>query len=143
VTGGEVLARFLPDGPQPQPPVALAVFWPEAEYRAMITQRSGLTALLGATWDECRGRTERYCVLVDGNGFRTRQLPGDAGGFEAFLAARGVAEPSEDDLVAYPDLRTVDASAMTWWPPQRNGLCWCRSGAKYKRCCRPRGSDAS
>jgi hypothetical protein len=80
-------------------------------------------------------------VLVDSNGFRTRQLPGNAGGFEAFLAARGVAKPSEDDLLAYPDLRTVDTSAMTWWPPQRNAPCWCRSGAKYNRCCRPRGSD--
>lgn len=28
----------------------------------------------------------------------------------------------------------------TPWPPSRNDLCWCGSGAKYKRCCavRPR-----
>jgi len=142
VASDETLIRFLPDGPQPQPPVALAVFWSRSEHRAMITRWPRLTALLGATWDACRERTERYCVLVDNNGFRARQLPGDAGEFEAFLAARGVAEPSEEDLLSYPDLRTVDVSAMTSWPPERNAVCWCSSGAKYKRCCRPRGSGA-
>jgi uncharacterized protein YchJ len=24
------------------------------------------------------------------------------------------------------------------WPPERNAPCWCGSGQKYKRCCRPR-----
>lgn len=23
------------------------------------------------------------------------------------------------------------------WPPGRNDACWCRSGSKYKKCCRP------
>ncbi len=80
----ETLVRFWPDGPQPQPPVALAVFWSRSEHRAMITRWPRLTAVLGATWDECRQRTERYCVLVDNNGFRARHLPGNAGEFEAF-----------------------------------------------------------
>jgi SEC-C motif len=143
VVSHETLVRFLPDGPQPEAAVALAVFWSRSEHQAMIARWPRLTALLGATWDECRQRTERYCVLVDNNGFRVRQLPGDAGEFETFLAATGVAEPSEEDLLAYPDLRTVDASSMTSWPPERNALCWCCSGAKYKRCCRPRGLDAT
>ncbi len=136
----QTLVRFLPDGPQPQPLVALAVFWSRSEHRDQNTRWPRLTALLGATWDACRQRTERYCVLVDNNGFRARQLPGKADQFEAFLTARGATEPSEEDLLAYPDLRTVDVSAMTSWPPERDALCWCFSGAKYKRCCRPRGS---
>ena len=135
----EAVVRFLPDDPQSTTPVALAVFWSEPEYRAVIARWPRVAALLGATWDECRRRTERYCVLVEDHGFRTVQLPGDASGFETYLAVTGVSEPSERDLFAYPDLRTVDGVAMTSWPPERNAPCWCRSGLKYKRCCRPRG----
>jgi SEC-C motif len=137
----ETVARFLPDDPQSKAPVALAVFWPESEHRAVIARWPRLAAFLGTTWDECRRRTERYCVLVDSNGLKTVLLPGDVGGFEAFLAVTGVAEPSERDLLAYPDLRTVDGSRMTSWPPASKAPCWCRSGVRYKRCCRPRGSD--
>jgi hypothetical protein len=139
-TNEEIVVRFLPGDPRSHAPVALAVLWPESEHRAVIARWPRLAAFLGTTWDECRRRTERYCVLVDDNGFRTVQLPGDAGGFEAFLAVKGVAEPSERDLLAYPDLRTVDGSGLRPWPPARNAPCWCRSGVKYKRCCRPRGS---
>jgi hypothetical protein len=141
VTSEETDVRILPAGPQPKTQVALAVVWSESEYRAVTARWPGLAAFLGTTWDECRQRTERYCVLVGANGLRAVQLPGDAGGFEAFLAATGVAEPSEEDLLAYPDLRTVDGSCMTSWPPASKASCWCGSGLRYKRCCRPRGSD--
>lgn len=68
--------RFLPDDPQSTTPVALAVFWCEPEHRAVIARWPRLAALLGATWDECRRRTERYCVLVEDNGFRTSSYRG-------------------------------------------------------------------
>ncbi len=135
------MVRFLPDDPQSKAPVALAVFWPESEHRVLIARRPRLAAFLGTTWDESRRSTERYCVLVDNNGFRTVLLPGDVDGFEAFLAVTGVAEPSERDLFAYPDLRTVDGSCFRSWPPVSKVSCWCGSGLRYTRCCRPRGSD--
>jgi hypothetical protein len=135
------VARSLAGDRQSKVQVALAVFWPESEHRAMVARWPRLAAFLGTTWDECRQRTERYCVLVNDNGLRAVQLPGDVGGFEAFLAATGVAEPSEQDLLAYPDMRTVDESCMTSWPPASKASCWCGSGLRYKRCCRPRGSD--
>jgi hypothetical protein len=114
------LVRFLPDRSPSDAPVALAVFWPESQYRAVIARWPGLAALLGSTWDECRARTQRYCLLVDGHGLRVMQLAGDAAGLGACLAAAGVVDPSESDLSAYPDLRTVDSAAMTVWPPERN-----------------------
>jgi hypothetical protein len=134
----EALVRFLPDQSQSDASVALAVFWPEPQYRAAIARWPGLAALLGSTWDECRARTQGYCLLVDGHGLRIMQVPGDAAGLGEHLAAAGVAQPSERDLAAYPDLRTVAPAAMTAWPPERNARCWCGSGVKYKRCCRPR-----
>lgn len=133
------LVRFLPDDPQSTAPVALAVVWPTTQHREMITRWPQLAAFLGATWDECRQRTERYCTLVAGHGLRTVLLSGDVSGFEVFLASTGTAAPSELDLFAYPDLRTVDRSCMTSWPPASKTPCWCGSGARYKRCCRPRG----
>jgi hypothetical protein len=64
----EALVRFLPGRSQSDAPVALAVVWPEPQYRAVIARWPGLAALLGSTWDECRVRTQRYCVLADGHG---------------------------------------------------------------------------
>jgi hypothetical protein len=133
--------RILPPDPQSKAPVALAVFWPAPEHEAMTARWPQLAAFLGTTWDECRRGTERYCVLVADNGLRTALLPGDAAGFEAFLAATGIGEPSQRDLLTYPDLRTIDRSCMTSWPPASKAACWCGSGARYKRCCRPRGPD--
>jgi len=138
----EALVRFLPDDPAVRSPGGVGGVLARAEYQAVIARWPQLAALLGRTWDECRRRTERYCVVVDGNGLRTVQVPGDAAGLGEYLAATGVAEPSERDLVAYPELRTVASSAMTAWPPERNAPCWCGSGVKYKRCCRPRGLTA-
>jgi len=134
----EALVRFLPGRSQSDAPVALAVVWPEPQYRAVIARWPGLAALLGSTWDECRVRTQRYCVLADGHGLRIMQEAGDAAALGEHLAAEGVAQPSERDLAAYPDLRTVAPTAMTAWPPERNARCWCGSAAKHKRCCRPR-----
>jgi len=134
----EALVRFLPGRSQSDAPVALAVVWPEPQYRAVIARWPGQAALLGSTWDECRVRTQRYCVLADGHGLRIMQVAGDAAALGEHLAAEGVAQPSERDLAAYPDLRTVAPTAMTAWPPERNARCWCGSGAKHKRCCRPR-----
>ena len=104
----------------------MAVLWPESERPAVIARWPRLAAFLGSTWDECWRRTERYCVLVDNNGVRTVLLPGDVGGFEAFLAVTGGAEPSQRDLLAYPDLSTVDGSWMTSWPLAGKASCWCR-----------------
>jgi hypothetical protein len=44
---------------------------------------------------------------VEQQGLRVQQLPGDVSGFATFLAARKVTEPGKDDLISYPDLRTV------------------------------------
>jgi hypothetical protein len=119
----------------------LSVFWPESEHRNVITRWPHLSDHLGSTWDEHRQQTERHCALVDRAGHKVNQLPGNVADFELFLAGIGSRTPSVDDLLAYPDLRTV-TSAMTPWPPTRTDACWCGSGRKYKKCCRPHGLGA-
>lgn len=128
------------DGSHQYSAAALSVFWPESEYRAVIARWPGLSAHLGSTWDEHRQRTEQYCVAVDRRELRVQQIAGDIAGFERFLMARSVTTPTEKDLQEYPDLRTV-STALVAWPPNHFAPCWCGSGRKYKKCCRPRGQD--
>jgi len=63
----------------------------------------------------------------------------DVPALAAHVARAGLAEP--DEVVRHDHLVERDAAgAGERWPPPRNGPCWCRSGAKYKRCCgRPQG----
>jgi len=116
----------------------LSVYWPEPEYHKLMARWPSLSEHLGVTWDEHRQRTERQCAFVDRAGHKVSQLPGDVDGFEAFLAGRDATRFSAEDLLAYPDLRTV-AMPMVPWPPARTAVCWCGSGRRYKQCCRPHG----
>jgi SEC-C motif len=117
---------------------AVVVFWPQAQYEAVIARWPQLVEHLGATWEEHRQRTERDCAVIDRDGLAVNQMAGDVGDFAAFLARRGATRPDKDDLHAYPDLRDATAE-MVAWPPDRTGPCWCGSRRKYKQCCRPHG----
>lgn len=114
-------------------------FWPEPQHRALIGRWPHLADRMGATWDEHRRRIERYCALAERDTrMAVNQVSVDLGGFEAFLARRGVTTPTGDDLNAYPDVRHATAR-FSAWPPDRTAACWCGSGRKYKQCCRPYG----
>jgi hypothetical protein len=126
------------DGTYQYSTAALSVFWPEAEYAKLAARWPHLTAHVGATWDEHRHQVERHCALVDRDGHAVNQLRGDFGDLEEFLTGIGITSPTADDLRAYPDLQTA-TTAMASWPPARTAPCWCGSGHKYKRCCRPHG----
>jgi hypothetical protein len=130
------------DGTYRYSATALSVFWPEPEYRAVIARSPHLSAHLGATWDEHRQRTEQHCAVMDRHELRVNQFAADVASFERFLAAKSVATPSEEDLQAYPDMRTV-TTALAAWPPAHYASCWCGSGRKYKKCCRPHGQGVA
>jgi len=115
----------------------LSVFWPETEHGKLIARWPRLAAEVGATWDEHRQQVERHCAFVTRAGHRVNQVPGDVSGFEVFLQDKRISNPSSQDLLAYPDLRTQPT--MVPWPPARTAACWCGSGRKYKQCCRPHG----
>lgn len=125
------------DGTHQYATAALSVFWPEEQFHILVARWPHLAAHVGATWDQHRQRVERHCTLLEQEGLRVQQLPGDVSGLITFLTtARKVTKPRGDDLNAYPDLRTVTIP-MTAWPPPRTAPCWCGSGRKYKQCCRP------
>jgi hypothetical protein len=125
------------DGSYNYSTTALMVFWPEIEYGKLIARWPHLVAALGATWDEHRRQAERHCAMVARTGHGVSQTPGDIAGFEAFLLDKAIKNPSSEDLIAYPDLRSHPT--LVPWPPARTAACWCGSGRKYKQCCRSHG----
>ena len=49
----------------------------------------------------------------------------------AMAADLDPADPDTRDRWA----RTLGRDAVAAWPPERNQVCWCGSGRKYKKCC--------
>jgi hypothetical protein len=101
------------------------VFFPQAEFTELIEQFPALTEAYGKDWDDHRARLEKDLVRLGGHAL----LKGSVAG----LTAQG--DPTD------PETRTAYAEKPgeeIAWPPERNGQCWCGSGNKYKKCCRPR-----
>jgi hypothetical protein len=61
-------------------------------------------------------------------------------GLTAFAAEHDLDSSDIDVQFDYSEQLEDDSGAARLpWPPPRNGPCWCGSGAKYKKCCLPRG----
>ncbi|MFJ6168991.1 SEC-C domain-containing protein [Micromonospora orduensis] len=118
----------LDDGP------ATLLYWPEAEFDALLARWPGLVDSYPSTWDEHRAQIER--ALVEASGLGGADLGVAAGTVEGLAAFAGDDPIDEETLDEYAD--SLDETGVTAWPPGRNDTCWCGSGAKYKKCCLPR-----
>ncbi|MEH1031685.1 SEC-C domain-containing protein [Micromonospora profundi] len=118
----------LDDGP------ATLLFWPEAEFTALLTRWPALVDSYPKTWDEHRAQIER--ALTEASGLAGADLGVVAGTVEGLAAFAGDDPIDEETLDGYAD--SLDEVGLTSWPPGRNDACWCGSGAKYKKCCLPR-----
>ncbi|GAA3722948.1 hypothetical protein GCM10022205_03400 [Spinactinospora alkalitolerans] len=83
----------------------------------------------------CR-RVERYwrSRSKEAEACRLRVHPATVGGLLAFAEDGGL-DPVDADTRAAHARQNVDAGNTVAWPPERNGLCWCGTGRKYKKCC--------
>ncbi|MEV4121030.1 SEC-C domain-containing protein [Micromonospora sp. NPDC049645] len=121
----------LDDGP------ATLLFWPMAEFDALLVRWPALVDSYPSTWDEHRAQIER--ALVDASGLGGADLgvvAGTVDGLAAFARDAGSDPTDEETLDEYAD--SLDEAGVTAWPPGRNDTCWCGSGIKYKKCCLPR-----
>ncbi|MEU4334221.1 SEC-C domain-containing protein [Micromonospora lupini] len=118
----------LDDGP------ATLLYWPQAEFDALLTRWPALVDSYPKTWDEHRAQIER--ALVEASGLGGGDLGVVAGTAEGLAAFAGDGPVDEETLDEYAD--SLDEVGLTAWPPGRNDACWCGSGAKYKKCCLPR-----
>jgi tetratricopeptide (TPR) repeat protein len=112
--------------------VAAMLFWPRPEFDELINRWPALTTEYGEDWDDHRASVETEMVAAAEAGYpRIVVLTGSI----KDLAAQG--DPTDLDVrTDYED--GLDESHETAWPPGRNEPCWCGSGQKYKKCCRPR-----
>ncbi|WP_433802518.1 SEC-C domain-containing protein [Actinomycetospora sp. CA-084318] len=100
------------------------VFWPEKAFATLLEAQPDAADELGATWDEHRAMIERDLQASD---------PGDLPLVEVGTPELLTALLGDDEDAAPPPGPELE------WPPGRNEPCWCGSGAKYKKCCLPRG----
>ncbi|WP_405430725.1 SEC-C domain-containing protein [Micromonospora sp. NBC_00617] len=121
----------LDDGP------ATLLYWPEADFNALLTRWPALVDSYPKTWDEHRSQIER--ALAEAARLGGADLGVVAGTVEGLAAFAGDDPIDEETLDEYAD--SLDEVGLTAWPPGRNDACWCGSGAKYKKCCLPRSRD--
>ena len=116
------------------------LFFPRAEFDELSRRLPDVARICGPTWEEHRADLERVLAARAAEGIPVdlRLVSGSAAQLAALVDARAAADPLADDLIDdYVD--ELDGSgASRSWPPARNEVCWCGSGAKYKKCCLPR-----
>ncbi|MEU5905700.1 SEC-C domain-containing protein [Micromonospora sp. NPDC047467] len=121
----------LDDGP------ATLLFWPPAEFTALLLRWPALVDTYPATWDEHRAQIERALAeAANLGGADLGVVAGTVAGLAAFAERAGGDPTDEETLDEYAD--SLDEAGVTAWPPGRNDTCWCGSGSKYKKCCLPR-----
>ena len=107
------------------------LFWPRAEFDALLTRWPGLATAYGSTWGEHRDTVERGLRVGSQAGLsglavlagRVEDLARYAATVGGHAADARVREGYAENLVSRP------------WPPGRNEPCWCGCGVKYKKCC--------
>jgi SEC-C motif len=111
---------------------AVVLCWSRADHERVVAEWPTMAAEFGGDWNEHRVRIERHLVRAT----ETGAVPLLARcGYESFAPHAG----------AHPTIATLDGFVhehadeldIVVWPPDRNVPCWCGSGRKYKRCCRP------
>jgi hypothetical protein len=117
------------------------LYWPEPEFTQLLARWPELAEEWGATWDEHRAMLEQELQAWDESGETGLLiLRGSVEGLTAFAAAHDLDPADVDVQYDYAEQLEDDPSTTEQpWPPPRNGPCWCGSGAKYKKCCLPRG----
>ena len=117
------------------------LYWPADEFARLLECWPTLAEIHGGSWDEHRRNVERQLVLEQEAG-RAR-LATCAGTIDDFVEFTGGDEfdPCDDRLHQDYAEHVVAHRPKQVWPPGRNESCWCGSGSKYKKCCRPRSRD--
>ncbi|RLP92053.1 SEC-C domain-containing protein [Micromonospora sp. CV4] len=115
------------------------LFWPRAEFDRLLAAHPDLTEAYGSNWDAHRARLEKELTrLANAGGTGLGVLSATVAGLDSH-ASRGNGDPTDPRIRAgYAGELAARPSARIPWPPERNDLCWCGSGLKYKKDCLPR-----
>ncbi len=111
--------------------------WVREDFTAIRSRWPESTAHYGDDYETYAARIQREARTYDEAGAaRVRLVSGNLADYEAY-ARRERRDPADQSTrqdygewctKAHPD-------RVQLWPPARNGVCWCDSGRKYKKCC--------
>jgi tetratricopeptide (TPR) repeat protein len=111
--------------------------WVRADFMAIRSRWPESTAHYGDNYETYALRLQREARGYDEAGAaRVHIVSGNLADYEAY-ARRERRDPGDQStrqdygewcLKAHP-------GRVQLWPPARNGVCWCDSGRKYKKCC--------
>ncbi|WP_309232085.1 SEC-C metal-binding domain-containing protein [Micromonospora tarensis] len=115
------------------------LFWPREEFDRLLAEHPALAEVYGADWDAHRALLEKELVRQTAAGQSGLGVyRATVAGLNAF-AGRRDGDPTDAGIrAAYAAEVLARPSARIPWPPERNDVCWCGSGLKYKKDCLPR-----
>jgi SEC-C motif len=128
--------RLAPD-PRPlgRGPTAWALAWFPPDQRAAAIERWPTLAGDFADAVAYSRRLEAHLrSLQQATGERPRLAAIDVEDLVAWSAAQGF-DPDSGEARSQFAAELARTGRALAWPPERNELCWCGSGVKYKRCC--------
>jgi hypothetical protein len=113
------------------------LFWPRAEFDRLAAELPALAEAYGGSWDGHRAHLERELVRLAGAGATGQTLL--TGSVDGLIgSAKPDGDPADPQVRAGYARQVAAMPGHVSWPPERNGVCWCGSGNKYKKCCLPR-----
>jgi hypothetical protein len=114
------------------------LFWPRVEFDRVMSRWPVLAEAYGHSWDEHRSRLQRGLELWAESGRTGLALLAGSADELAGYAARHGGDPTDPEVRQEYAQHLTHHPRETLWPPERNQVCWCGSGLKYKKCCLPR-----
>lgn len=134
----ETLQETFADGSPGRELGPAVLFWPKAEFDAVVLRWPVLAGVYGRTWDEHRAQLQKGLELMAASGDSGLAVfAGSAEELASYATRRG-GDPTDPDIRAGYAQHLVNHPRETPWPPGRNDACWCGSQVKYKKCCLPR-----
>ncbi|MEV0615105.1 SEC-C domain-containing protein [Nonomuraea sp. NPDC050404] len=111
------------------------LFWPREDFDRLSRRWPRIAEKYGTDWDNHRSRVELAGLELAGEGSKLHLLYADFTAFAQLMIQRPDLADPIDEYFEDPALDTTDSP----WRTERNAPCWCRSGRKYKQCCRRLG----
>lgn len=128
-----------PSGDVGGPGGAVTVYWPRAEFEALLRRWPELAEVYGEDWQEHRAGVQAALEARREAGESPLWLV--AASVEGLTATSAFvdAPPTDPDVREQYETEAADLGESEPWPPAADAPCWCRSGRPYGQCCRPRG----
>jgi len=134
----EAVQETLTDGPAGRELGPAVLFWPKAEFDAVVLRWPALTGAYGRTWDDHRAQLQKGLESMAASGDSGLAVFAGVAEQLAGYATRHGGDPTDPDIRAGYAQHLLNHPRETPWPPGRNDACWCGSQVKYKKCCLPR-----